>query len=96
MPLATLGALSERLLAHGVEPERPVSAVFNATRPDERVVSGTLATIQALVQATKASGPCLLLMGNALRALRSPGQADVEPTGSLEIRLTAGLERSRS
>jgi siroheme synthase len=42
-------------------------AVFNATRQNERIVSGTLATIHALVQSANASGPCLLLMARALR-----------------------------
>jgi uroporphyrin-III C-methyltransferase/precorrin-2 dehydrogenase/sirohydrochlorin ferrochelatase len=74
MPLGTLGDLSARLLGQGVEPERPVSAVFNATRPDERIVSGTLATIQALVQQSEASGPCILLMGYAMRAVRAAAQ----------------------
>ena len=49
MPLGTLGALTERLLAAGADPELPMCAVFNATRPAERIVSGTLATIHALV-----------------------------------------------
>ena len=71
MPLGTLGALSERLLAAGADPELPMCAVFNATRPDERIVSGTLATIHALVQAAEASGPCLLLMGRALLSPRA-------------------------
>ena len=73
MPLGTLGALGQRLLAAGADPELPMCAVFNATRPDERVVSGTLATINPLMQAANASGPCLLLMG---RGLRSVAQAD--------------------
>ena len=87
MPLGTLAALvSERLLAAGVDPERPVCAVFNATRPDERIVSGTLATIHPLVQATEASGPCLLLMGRALQALGSAEQTDREPATSVVAR----------
>jgi uroporphyrin-III C-methyltransferase/precorrin-2 dehydrogenase/sirohydrochlorin ferrochelatase len=66
MPLATLKVLTERLLAHGVEAELPACAVFNATRPQERVISGTLATIGGLIAATQTTGPCLLLMGRAL------------------------------
>ena len=38
MPLGTLGDLVDRLLAAGVEPTRPVAAVYNATRPDERAI----------------------------------------------------------
>src|SRR5262249_52011774 len=66
MPLGTLDALTERLLAHGVEPERPAWAVFNATRPQERVIGGTLATIRGLIQAGGATRPCLLLPGPPL------------------------------
>jgi uroporphyrin-III C-methyltransferase / precorrin-2 dehydrogenase / sirohydrochlorin ferrochelatase len=76
MPLGTLGTLSARLLAEGVESDLPMCAVFNATRPGERIVSGTLATIHALVQATDASGPCILLMGRALRSVRPVVKCD--------------------
>jgi uroporphyrin-III C-methyltransferase / precorrin-2 dehydrogenase / sirohydrochlorin ferrochelatase len=73
MPLGTLDVLTERLLAHGVEPERPAWAVFNATRPQQRVISGTLATIRGLIEATNTTGPCLLLVGRALRRAHSTG-----------------------
>jgi uroporphyrin-III C-methyltransferase/precorrin-2 dehydrogenase/sirohydrochlorin ferrochelatase len=86
MPLGTLGPLSERLLAAGVEPELPACAVFNATRPDERIVSGTLATIQALVETTNGGGPCLLLMGRALRSARTVGNAASQPATSVAAR----------
>jgi uroporphyrin-III C-methyltransferase / precorrin-2 dehydrogenase / sirohydrochlorin ferrochelatase len=76
MPLGTLGALTERLLAQGADPELPMCAVFNATRPDERIVPGTLATIHPLVQATQVTGPCLLLMGRALSSAHSVEQCD--------------------
>jgi uroporphyrin-III C-methyltransferase/precorrin-2 dehydrogenase/sirohydrochlorin ferrochelatase len=66
MPLGTLADLTQRLLGHGVEPERPACAVFNATRRDERVICGTLASICGLVAAASTTGPCLLLLGRAL------------------------------
>lgn len=76
MPLATLHVLTERLLSHGAEAELPACAVFNATRPEERVVTGTLATIGERIAATRTTGPCLLLMGRALvRAQTSSGCA---------------------
>jgi len=73
MPLGTLDALTERLLAHGAEAQLPACAVFNATRPEERVISGTLATIRDRIEATRTTGPCLLLMGRALAPVRSRG-----------------------
>jgi uroporphyrin-III C-methyltransferase / precorrin-2 dehydrogenase / sirohydrochlorin ferrochelatase len=68
MPLGTLGDLVARLLAAGAEPGRPASAIFNATRPEEEVVAGTLATIGKLVAATAINGPCLLVVGSVLRS----------------------------
>jgi siroheme synthase len=73
MPLGTLGELVRRLLAAGVEPGRPVSAVCNATRPDERVVHGTIATIEPLVRAHDLSGPCVVLIGSVLRSRQETG-----------------------
>ncbi len=87
MPLATLGVLSQRLLAAGADPELPMCAVFNATRPDERIVSGTLATIHQLVQATEVRGPCLVLMGSALHALRAKREGDREPVAAIAARV---------
>jgi len=71
MPRATLEALCRRLLGAGADPGHPACAVFNATRRDERVVSGTLATIPALVQDLQDSGPCILLVGSVLRSRRA-------------------------
>jgi len=82
MPLGTLDALTERLLAHGVEPERPAWAVFNATRPQERVIGGTLATIRGLIQAGRTTGPCLLLLGRALRPVAQAERDRPPSTGA--------------
>jgi uroporphyrin-III C-methyltransferase/precorrin-2 dehydrogenase/sirohydrochlorin ferrochelatase len=72
MPLAHLGELTGRMLAAGADGERPASAVYNATRADQRVVTGTVATIAALVASAGIAGPCLVLIGEILRL---PAQA---------------------
>ncbi len=68
MPLGTLGELVSRLLAAGAPADRPACAVFNATRPTERVVAGTLATLVSLVERASERGPCLVLIGSVLSA----------------------------
>jgi uroporphyrin-III C-methyltransferase / precorrin-2 dehydrogenase / sirohydrochlorin ferrochelatase len=68
MPLGTLRDLASRLIAEGIEPSRPATAVFNATRADQRVVSATVATIADRVDAEEVAGPCVVLIGEALRA----------------------------
>jgi uroporphyrin-III C-methyltransferase / precorrin-2 dehydrogenase / sirohydrochlorin ferrochelatase len=70
MPLGTLRDLTTRLLAAGMEVSRPIAAVFNATRPDQRTIVATVATIAARVEAEEPSGPCVLLIGEVLRASR--------------------------
>jgi uroporphyrin-III C-methyltransferase/precorrin-2 dehydrogenase/sirohydrochlorin ferrochelatase len=71
MPLGTLSQFVHRLRGAGVEAGRPCCAIFNATRPDERVVMGSLANIDDLVDAARASGPCVLIVGSVL--LSQPG-----------------------
>jgi uroporphyrin-III C-methyltransferase/precorrin-2 dehydrogenase/sirohydrochlorin ferrochelatase len=76
MPLGTLPSLVERLTAAGVEHQRPAIAIFNATRADELVVAGTIATISDDVERRRAAGPCVLLVGNALGAADAGAKID--------------------
>ncbi|WP_112309543.1 uroporphyrinogen-III C-methyltransferase [Pseudogemmobacter bohemicus] len=55
-----------RLLMHGARPETPVTLVENASRPDQRIHAGTLATLPAL--ALCCNGPAVILFGLAPRA----------------------------
>ncbi len=73
MPLARLADLTRRLLAAGAPPDLPACAVFNATRPDELVIDGTLATIATRAAEADTAGPCLVLLGRVLsdRAARA-------------------------
>ncbi|MEZ0301917.1 MAG: siroheme synthase CysG [Hyphomicrobiaceae bacterium] len=68
MPLGTLAALVEKLITAGVTPDRPACAVFNATRPDETVVEGTVATLAGLIAHAGTRGPCVVLIGSVLSA----------------------------
>jgi uroporphyrin-III C-methyltransferase/precorrin-2 dehydrogenase/sirohydrochlorin ferrochelatase len=67
MPLGTLPDLTQRLLNAGVEPHRPVCALFNATRPDERAVAGTVGTINGLIDGLRIAGPCVVIVGSVLQ-----------------------------
>jgi uroporphyrin-III C-methyltransferase / precorrin-2 dehydrogenase / sirohydrochlorin ferrochelatase len=60
--------LRGRLMMHGAAPDLPVTAVENASRPDQRVIPATLARLpEALAEAAPA-GPVMLLFGLAPRA----------------------------
>ena len=93
MPLGTLRDLATRLLAEGIEAGRPVTAVFNATRADQHVVPATVATIADRVDAQEVVGPCVVLIGEVLRApaiSRESVQGDADPAAreASGIRLT--------
>ncbi len=66
MPLGTWSALSRRLIEVGADPVRPVAAIFNATRANEVVIAGTIASIGENVERYGLSGPCIFLIGNVL------------------------------
>ena len=68
MGARTLGALAERLLAHGADPATPALLVERATCPDERRIAGTIASLPAKAAAQAPSGPCLILIGAVFAA----------------------------
>ncbi|MFM8303527.1 MAG: uroporphyrinogen-III C-methyltransferase [Actinomycetota bacterium] len=45
MGAARIGAIADRLMGAGLPPDTPVAAVRNGTRPDQRTVRATLATV---------------------------------------------------
>ncbi len=69
MGVKTLAALTERLLAEGIAPTTPAILVERATQPEERVIVGSIADLPAKVAVANPTGPCLVLIGEALRAM---------------------------
>jgi len=65
MGVANAGPLARRLIAHGLAPATPVAVVENASRPDERVVRGTLGGLAELVRDRRIVAPALILIGEA-------------------------------
>ncbi len=75
----TLGALSERLLAHGLDPATPAILVERATWPDERSIAGTIADLPGKLPADEFSGPCVILIGEAFAAAASEESVGASP-----------------
>ena len=55
--------LQGRLMMHGADPATPVTLVENASRPDQRIVATTLATLPRDLDDAAMDGPCLILFG---------------------------------
>ena len=76
MGLGPLGDICARLVAHGLAPSTPAAAIENGTRADQRVVTGNLATLPALVAEAGVSGPTLIVVGKVV-ALRQAAPAPI-------------------
>lgn len=67
MGIKTLRPFIEALRAKGLRDETPALVVENATCTSERILRATVGTIVAAVDATRFDGPCLVLVGEAMR-----------------------------
>jgi uroporphyrin-III C-methyltransferase len=70
MGLVALPQLCAKLIEHGRAPDTPAAVVQNATRPDQRVVVATLATLPQEVAKASLKAPTVILVGEVV-ALRS-------------------------
>ncbi len=67
MATATLDEIAQQLVAHGLDPATPVAVVQDGTRPSQRTVSGTLATIAAEIARANVGSPAVVVIGGVAR-----------------------------
>jgi len=67
MGFANLPTIVQKLTEHGVPRNRRVAVISNATRPDQRTVSGTLDTIEKLVAKAKLPTPAIIVVGEVVQ-----------------------------
>jgi uroporphyrin-III C-methyltransferase/precorrin-2 dehydrogenase/sirohydrochlorin ferrochelatase len=67
MGLLGLPMICEQLQAHGRSPETPIALVERATLMEQRVLRGTLATMNEIVQREKPTAPTLIIVGDVVR-----------------------------
>jgi uroporphyrin-III C-methyltransferase/precorrin-2 dehydrogenase/sirohydrochlorin ferrochelatase len=80
MGLAALGEVVERLLRAGAPPDTRAAVIASATLPTQRVVAGTLATIEALVRDARLDSPATLVVGDVVRGASCRPPTDGSPT----------------
>ncbi|MGB3177803.1 MAG: uroporphyrinogen-III C-methyltransferase, partial [Albidovulum sp.] len=59
----TFAELSQRLQQAGLSPDTPALLAESVSTPAQKLVRGTLATMEALIAAEAADGPALILLG---------------------------------
>ena len=76
MPKKIIGELSATAIARGLPADTPAMAVIAATRPEQTVISGTIADIAERLN-NAPQGPVLVMIGRALAEL-TDAAADVQ------------------
>ena len=66
MGLRALPRVTARLVAHGLSPDTPAAVIANATRPEQQVVVGTVATIAERSAAAALAQPATLVVGRVV------------------------------
>ncbi len=85
MPKRTLAELAATAMAHGLAPGTPAIAVASATRPQEHVVTATIATIAGRLADEAPDGPVLIMIGHALSAALHDRDNDATTGRELEV-----------
>ena len=67
MGLLGLPIICEQLQAHGRAPETPIALVERASTEEQRVITGTLATMMGIVQTEQPRAPTLIVVGEVVR-----------------------------
>jgi uroporphyrin-III C-methyltransferase len=67
MGLSGLSYLCEQLVAHGLPPDWPAAIVQQGTTPNQRTVTGTLATLPQLAVDAGLKAPTLIVVGEVVK-----------------------------
>jgi uroporphyrin-III C-methyltransferase/precorrin-2 dehydrogenase/sirohydrochlorin ferrochelatase len=66
MGLVSLPMICAQLIAHGRSPETPIALIQQGTTPQQKVYTGTLATMPALIAAAEVQPPTLIIVGEVV------------------------------
>lgn len=66
MGLSRLPKLMADFVAHGADPKTPAAIIDNGTRPNQRVVTGTIETLAELATKANFQGPSMIIIGSVV------------------------------
>jgi uroporphyrin-III C-methyltransferase/precorrin-2 dehydrogenase/sirohydrochlorin ferrochelatase len=76
MPTRTLAALAEKAIAEGLDPDTPALAISRATRPDQAVVTASIAELPERLAQAGLPGPVLVMIGRTVSPAIGPPRLD--------------------
>jgi uroporphyrinogen III methyltransferase / synthase len=94
MGVRQLPALTERLRAAGRDGDQPAAVIERGTLPDQRVVSGSLATIADAARAAGIRAPALTVLGPVAELREQLQWFETRPLAGLTVAVTRAREQS--
>jgi uroporphyrin-III C-methyltransferase/precorrin-2 dehydrogenase/sirohydrochlorin ferrochelatase len=90
MGLGHLAELMEEFVAHGADPKMPAAIIDNGTRPNQRVVTGTIESLAEQAAKARLHGPAIIIIGTVvtLRDKLVHGQSDCAASGTKSPQLS--------
>lgn len=67
MGLTGLAIIGEKLIEHGLTPSMPVAVIQNATRDNQKTVTGTLNNIAQRVKQVQVTSPAIIIIGEVVK-----------------------------
>lgn len=67
MGLVGLDTICEQLVAHGMAADMPIALVQQGTTPNQKVITGTLETMSAVVKMTEVQAPTIIIVGRVVK-----------------------------
>ncbi|MBJ7534260.1 uroporphyrinogen-III C-methyltransferase [Rhodomicrobium vannielii ATCC 17100] len=95
MGLGKLDSLMKEFVAKGGDPKLPVAIVDNGTRPNQRVITGTVETIAGLTAQAELQGPAIIILGTVV-TLRDKLASETTPGAAGSFANEAGLSSIQS
>jgi len=88
MGLSSLKILSEGFASHGVNPTTPAAIIDNGTRPNQRIITGTIADLYQKATEAKFTGPSIIIIGGVVTLRDKLGWFADEQDGKFTMSLT--------
>jgi uroporphyrin-III C-methyltransferase/precorrin-2 dehydrogenase/sirohydrochlorin ferrochelatase len=89
MGLRHLPQLVEGFARHGADMQTEVAVIEKGTRPDQRVITGTLGDIAARAAAEALQSPSMIIIGSVVRLRRTLAPGHVRGEGAHALSVTA-------
>ena len=77
MGLSAAGRIADRLIAFGMAAATPAAVIENGTLPSQRIVTGTLGGLGALVEGNRIESPALVVIGEVVRLADAAPVAEI-------------------